>query len=59
MKSSLEKSHKLGQISESELPIALSGLKKDYPKGIPKCGSDALRFGLASYDVKSEAKLSI
>jgi len=39
-------------ISASEMKKSVDGLKKDFPDGIPKCGADALRFGLCTYDVK-------
>ena len=41
-------------ISLSERKKALEGLKKDFSDGIPKCGTDALRFGLCTYDVKGQ-----
>lgn len=43
-----------GSISESELVTALATMEKDYPEGIQAHGTDALRFGLCSYDIKSE-----
>ncbi|XP_014227475.1 valine--tRNA ligase isoform X2 [Trichogramma pretiosum] len=48
----LEDLHK--QLEESnldpkELKRAMEGQKKDYPSGIPECGTDALRFALCSY----------
>ena len=39
-------------ISPGEKKKALDDLKKDFPEGIPKLGTDALRFGLCTYDVK-------
>ena len=41
-------------LSASEMKKSLDGLKKDFPEGIPKCGTDALRFGLCNYDVKGQ-----
>ena len=32
-----------------ELKIAEKSLKKDFPQGIPECGTDGLRFGLCAY----------
>ena len=36
-------------LDEREIKKALDGQKKDYPKGIPQCGTDALRFTLCAY----------
>ncbi|XP_011864284.1 PREDICTED: valine--tRNA ligase [Vollenhovia emeryi] len=49
---SLEDLHK--QLLESnldpkELERAREGQKRDYPEGIPECGTDALRFALCAY----------
>ncbi|KEG14433.1 valyl-tRNA synthetase [Trypanosoma grayi] len=38
-----------GNLDEKEVPKALKLQKDTFPKGIPECGSDALRFGLLSY----------
>ena len=35
-----------------EVEKAKAGQKKDFPDGIPECGTDALRFALCSYDFK-------
>ena len=35
-----------GLMSEKELQKALTALKTTFPSGIPKCGTDALRFSL-------------
>ncbi|KAJ8686683.1 hypothetical protein QAD02_022477 [Eretmocerus hayati] len=48
----LENLHK--QLRESnldpkELDKAIEGQKRDYPQGIPECGTDALRFALCAY----------
>ncbi|KAG7207193.1 hypothetical protein KM043_008878 [Ampulex compressa] len=32
-----------------ELQQAIEGQKRDYPQGIPECGTDALRFALCAY----------
>ncbi|KAJ3557339.1 hypothetical protein NM688_g1525 [Phlebia brevispora] len=48
----LEKLHaKLyeGNLDDKEIAKAKSGQKKDFPKGIPQCGTDALRFALCAY----------
>lgn len=38
-----------GNLDPSELEKAKEGQKKDFPNGIPECGTDALRFALISY----------
>jgi len=40
-------------ISEKEKKIAIKGKRKEFPKGIPPCGSDSLRFALLAYMVQS------
>ncbi|PVV05101.1 hypothetical protein BB560_000377 [Smittium megazygosporum] len=48
----LEELHKKlesGNLDPRELKIATAGQKKDFPNGIPECGTDALRFALCSY----------
>jgi valyl-tRNA synthetase len=48
----LEKLHgKLheGNLDAQEIEKAKLGQKKDFPKGIPQCGTDALRFALCAY----------
>ena len=40
------------RLSKEEIRIARDGQKKDFPQGIPECGTDALRFTLCSYDFK-------
>ncbi|VVA98452.1 unnamed protein product [Arabis nemorensis] len=46
----LEKSN----LDPRELVVAKKGQVKDFPKGIPECGSDALRFALVSYTAQSD-----
>jgi valyl-tRNA synthetase len=43
-----EKLHE-GNLEAAEIEKAKSGQKKDFPKGIPQCGTDALRFALCAY----------
>ncbi|KAI9452674.1 tRNA synthetases class I-domain-containing protein [Russula earlei] len=43
-----EKLHE-GNLDAAEIEKAKSGQKKDFPKGIPQCGTDALRFALCAY----------
>ncbi|VDM60684.1 unnamed protein product [Angiostrongylus costaricensis] len=38
-----------GNLDEKELAIAQAGQARDFPKGIPECGTDALRFALLAY----------
>ena len=38
-----------GNLDEKEIQKAIQGQKKDFPKGIPQCGTDALRFALCAY----------
>ncbi|CAO1628273.1 unnamed protein product [Sympodiomycopsis kandeliae] len=38
-----------GNLGDAEIQRAATGQKKDYPKGIPQCGTDALRFALCAY----------
>jgi valyl-tRNA synthetase len=40
-------------ISPAEKKIAIKAKKKEFPDGIEKCGSDALRFALLAYMVQS------
>ncbi|XP_035731135.1 valine--tRNA ligase-like [Vespa mandarinia] len=49
---SLEDLHKQlldSNIDPNELKRAIEGQKRDYPQGIPECGTDALRFALCAY----------
>ncbi|KAI8927212.1 hypothetical protein BC831DRAFT_453206 [Entophlyctis helioformis] len=38
-----------GNLDPRELVRASEAQRKDYPNGIPECGTDALRFGLLAY----------
>lgn len=38
-----------GNLDDREIAKAREGQKKDFPKGIPQCGTDALRFALCAY----------
>lgn len=38
-----------GNLDPKELKTAKEGQAKDFPNGIPECGTDALRFALVSY----------
>ncbi|CRH01305.1 valine--tRNA ligase, putative [Plasmodium relictum] len=49
---SLEKLHQKlyeGNLPEKEIKRAIELQKKEFPKGISECGTDALRFGLLTY----------
>ncbi|XP_014607810.1 PREDICTED: valine--tRNA ligase [Polistes canadensis] len=49
---SLENLHKQlldSNLDPNELKRAIEGQKRDYPQGIPECGTDALRFALCAY----------
>ncbi|EIE76038.1 hypothetical protein G6F46_004287 [Rhizopus delemar] len=39
----------LGNLDPREIKKAQAGQKADFPKGIPQCGTDALRFALCAY----------
>ena len=43
-----------GNLDEKEIAKAKAGQKKDFPKGIPQCGTDALRFSLCAYQAFGE-----
>ncbi|GJM99456.1 hypothetical protein PR202_ga16554 [Eleusine coracana subsp. coracana] len=43
-----------GNLDPKELKIAKEGKIKDFPDGIPECGTDALRFALISYTSQSD-----
>ena len=38
-----------GNLDDKEIEKAIAGQKRDFPKGIPQCGTDALRFALCAY----------
>jgi valyl-tRNA synthetase len=40
---------KAGNLDDKEIAKARAGQAKDFPKGIPQCGTDALRFALCAY----------
>lgn len=45
----LQKKLEDGNLNPKELKKAKEGQRKDFPSGIPECGTDALRFALISY----------
>ncbi|KAG6331734.1 hypothetical protein ID866_7353 [Astraeus odoratus] len=38
-----------GNLDDKEISKAIAGQKKDFPRGIPECGTDGLRFALCAY----------
>jgi valyl-tRNA synthetase len=47
--STMEERIKAANLAAGEKKAALKSMRRQYPKGIPQCGSDALRFALCSY----------
>ncbi|CAH8607015.1 Valine--tRNA ligase, variant 2 [Schistosoma haematobium] len=45
----LQKQLEQGNLDPNELTRARQAQAKDFPKGIPECGTDALRFALCAY----------
>ena len=45
----LQKKLEDGNLDPKEIEKAKEGQRKDFPNGIPECGTDALRFALISY----------
>lgn len=43
-----------GNLDPREVEKAKEGQKRDYPNGIPECGTDALRFALCNYTSDGE-----
>ncbi|KAJ1294912.1 hypothetical protein BS78_01G182600 [Paspalum vaginatum] len=50
----LQKKLEYGNLDPKEIEKAKEGQKKDFPNGIPECGTDALRFALISYTSQSD-----
>lgn len=46
-------------LSEKEVKKYVVQKQKDFPNGIPECGTDALRFALLSYMVQSSINLDV
>ncbi|XP_066154858.1 valine--tRNA ligase-like [Euwallacea fornicatus] len=53
LKDTLKRSFESGLLSSKELKKALEGQQKMFPRGIPECGADALRFTLLSHNSKN------
>ncbi|XP_006896339.1 PREDICTED: valine--tRNA ligase, mitochondrial [Elephantulus edwardii] len=45
----LQEKLKNGNLDPTELAVAAAAQRKDFPHGIPECGTDALRFTLCSH----------
>ncbi|XP_032643733.1 valine--tRNA ligase, mitochondrial isoform X1 [Chelonoidis abingdonii] len=43
-----------GNLDPREAAIAMEGQRRDFPQGIPECGTDALRFALCSHRVQGD-----
>ncbi|XP_012289331.2 valine--tRNA ligase, mitochondrial isoform X1 [Aotus nancymaae] len=56
----LQEKLRSGNLDPAELAIAAAAQKKDFPHGIPECGTDALRFTLCSHGVQGgDLRLSV
>ncbi|XP_062291672.1 valine--tRNA ligase, mitochondrial isoform X2 [Scomber scombrus] len=50
----LQEKVKEGNLDPREQMVAMEAQRKDFPKGIPQCGTDALRFALCSHKMQGE-----
>ncbi|XP_054462688.1 valine--tRNA ligase, mitochondrial isoform X2 [Anoplopoma fimbria] len=50
----LQEKVKEGNLDPRERLVAMEAQRKDFPKGIPQCGTDALRFALCSHKIQGE-----
>lgn len=46
-------------LAEGEIKKAVVAKTKDFPTGIPECGTDALRFSLMNYMIQSSINLDV
>ncbi|CAD7082003.1 unnamed protein product [Hermetia illucens] len=53
LSSEIQKAYSIGTLSKGEMEKSLRGVQQTFPNGIPECGTDALRFTLCSYNIKS------
>lgn len=53
LKLASENLYNLGTLSKEELQKSIKNNARMFPKGIPECGADALRFTLCSHNIKS------
>ncbi|KAM6974909.1 valine--tRNA ligase, mitochondrial [Tautogolabrus adspersus] len=51
----LEEKINEGNLDPRERLVAMEAQRRDFPGGIPQCGTDALRFALCSYRMQGEA----
>uniref|UniRef100_A0AAY4C0H6 Valine--tRNA ligase, mitochondrial n=1 Tax=Denticeps clupeoides TaxID=299321 RepID=A0AAY4C0H6_9TELE len=47
----LQEKVKEGNLDPRETTVAMEAQRKDFPKGIPECGADAMRFALCSHKI--------
>uniref|UniRef100_A0A3B4FV82 Valine--tRNA ligase, mitochondrial n=1 Tax=Pundamilia nyererei TaxID=303518 RepID=A0A3B4FV82_9CICH len=50
---------KEGNLDPREQLVAMEAQRKDFPAGIPECGTDALRFALCSHKMQEDLSLSV
>ncbi|KAM8767817.1 valine--tRNA ligase, mitochondrial [Acanthopagrus schlegelii] len=50
----LQEKVKEGNLDPREQLVAMEAQRRDFPKGIPQCGTDALRFALCSHKIQGE-----
>ncbi|XP_030644740.1 valine--tRNA ligase, mitochondrial [Chanos chanos] len=50
----LQEKVKEGNLDPRETAVAMEAQRKDFPQGIPECGTDALRFALCLYKAQGE-----
>nr|XP_033772226.1 valine--tRNA ligase, mitochondrial isoform X2 [Geotrypetes seraphini] len=43
-----------GNLDPREIAVAEKGQRKDFPNGLPECGTDALRFALCTHKVQGD-----
>lgn len=50
----LQEKVRAGNVDPREQEVAMEAQNRDFPKGIPQCGTDALRFALCSHKTQGE-----
>lgn len=53
LQNGLTRSFKSGVLNEKEYQRSTNNVRKSFPKGIPECGTDALRFTLCTSEIKA------